>query len=371
LFFLCQLFWPVLLVSFIAETGLLKYVYGTGPDSAVSPSSIELARARLGLWLTVLAFPFQIATIVAVLGRLRQARPYHFGFTPGYAVRQVLLGWIWWLGLTPLVLFVHILALGSYWYMTGIKPEEHPLVRLAEDNPLLLDRLLVVISVVMVAPVFEELLFRGVLQPWLAQRTWGGVLAMAGSSILAFQASYTSLPKVRSGEESRLAALQPVLFLGVALAGYLAIDFSIRSLAQRKALSAIYGTALLFAMFHASVWPTPIPLFVLGLGLGWLAFRTQGIVGPIVVHALFNSVAVVSIVLAQAWPDAKGNDVTSAWQALPCPSTSSMVPGSWLPRRTYAKPMAAPNRGEMTEEVTFPTSFPSRSNLAPRATDAD
>jgi hypothetical protein len=53
---------------------------------------------------------------------------------------------------------------------------------------------------------------------------------------------------------------------------------------------AVFGTALLFGMLHVGVWPTPIALFVLGLGLGWLAWRTQSLVGPIVLHSLFNAV---------------------------------------------------------------------------------
>jgi membrane protease YdiL (CAAX protease family) len=47
---------------------------------------------------------------------------------------------------------------------------------------------------------------------------------------------------------------------------------------------------MLFAASH-NVWPTPVPLLLLGLGLGWLASRTQSLVGPIVCHALFNGVA--------------------------------------------------------------------------------
>ena len=43
--------------------------------------------------------------------------------------------------------------------------------------------------------------------------------------------------------------------------------------------SAIYGTSLLFAAMHSGVWPSPIALFVLGLGLGWLAYRTRSLVG--------------------------------------------------------------------------------------------
>jgi membrane protease YdiL (CAAX protease family) len=43
------------------------------------------------------------------------------------------------------------------------------------------------------------------------------------------------------------------------------------------------------------VWPSPIPLFVLGLGLGWLAVRTRGILVPAIVHGLFNAVSGVFV----------------------------------------------------------------------------
>jgi membrane protease YdiL (CAAX protease family) len=71
--------------------------------------------------------------------------------------------------------------------------------------------------------------------------------------------------------------------------GYLLLPYFVR-MPTREA-QALYATALLFAAFHASVWPTPVPLFVLGLGLGWLAWRTQSLTGPFFVHALFNAVA--------------------------------------------------------------------------------
>jgi membrane protease YdiL (CAAX protease family) len=62
--------------------------------------------------------------------------------------------------------------------------------------------------------------------------------------------------------------------------------------ARLAASQAVYSTAALFASIHP--WPTPVALFVLGLGLGWLAYRTQSLVGPMVLHALFNAVACLS-----------------------------------------------------------------------------
>jgi hypothetical protein len=56
-----------------------------------------------------------------------------------------------------------------------------------------------------------------------------------------------------------------------------------------------YNTSLLFACIHTSVWPTPVPLFVLALGLGVLAQRTRSLVGPIVLHGLFNGISCVQL----------------------------------------------------------------------------
>lgn len=85
--------------------------------------------------------------------------------------------------------------------------------------------------------------------------------------------------------------LVPVCFFGERLLR--------RWLPQPYAARAIFSTALLFAISHP-VWPTPVPLFVLGLGLGYLAYRTQSLVAPILVHALFNGVACLLMLLTYA-----------------------------------------------------------------------
>ena len=53
----------------------------------------------------------------------------------------------------------------------------------------------------------------------------------------------------------------------------------------------VFGTALFFAAVHSNVWPTPVALFLLGLGLGWLAVWTRSLIAPVVVHSLFNGVS--------------------------------------------------------------------------------
>ena len=43
------------------------------------------------------------------------------------------------------------------------------------------------------------------------------------------------------------------------------------------------------------VWPSPVPLFVLGVALGYLATRTNRIAACAVLHGLFNAVSYVYV----------------------------------------------------------------------------
>jgi membrane protease YdiL (CAAX protease family) len=60
----------------------------------------------------------------------------------------------------------------------------------------------------------------------------------------------------------------------------------------------VFGIAILWATVHSNAWPSPVPLFFLGLVLGWLARRTGSLVGPITLHALFNAIAAVQLALS-------------------------------------------------------------------------
>ena len=63
---------------------------------------------------------------------------------------------------------------------------------------------------------------------------------------------------------------------------------------------AIVTSSLLFSVMHLDAWPAPIPLFVLSLFLGYLAYRTTSLVAPIVLHATFNGVSML-ILLVQVF----------------------------------------------------------------------
>jgi membrane protease YdiL (CAAX protease family) len=56
---------------------------------------------------------------------------------------------------------------------------------------------------------------------------------------------------------------------------------------------------MIFAAFHSSVWPSPIPLFALGLVLGRLVYRTQSLFAGIILHSLFNTVACIVLIITR------------------------------------------------------------------------
>ena len=64
---------------------------------------------------------------------------------------------------------------------------------------------------------------------------------------------------------------------------------------RNTAWGGLFATAVLFAWVHVSVWPSPVPLVWLALGLGWLAWRGHSLAGAIVLHAVFNAVACAAL----------------------------------------------------------------------------
>ena len=354
--FFTLIFWPILLQALLTESHFLTWLYGS--------QDTETEKAELALWRSALAFPFQVATVLLVPRRVSGSTLSQLGLSTHDTARNVVLGWLGWFLLAPLVLTVYSLMnwVRQEWFQ--MDPEKHLLAQLPVT-----DWWLMFLTALVAAPVFEELLFRGLLQPWLARWRWGGDLAMAASLVLAVLMRIDKLREAYENGDLLAAAheLQPLAFASAMIPGY----FLVARLACRwrwNALAArgIYGTALLFALFHAGVWPTPVPLFVLALGLGYLAYRTQNLIAPIVLHSLLNGVACAALLLNYVAPT-NGNDATSAIGRPPAAASSKTVPDSWLPRRIYASAIALSSRGENTDEVTCPTSLPLLNNLVPRA----
>lgn len=278
-------FWAQAIGSLLLGVGFFGWLYGpdfiSSLNSEATSEAHRFASIRVGIWASLVAVPFQVGTILLLFRLASGTRPYQLGLNFGRFGSDVAVACAGWLLCTPIVFGVNIVAtLCDVWL--GGHPQQHPLTQMIESQPLPIELVIVVTTAGLTAPVLEELLFRGVLQPWLARRSWGGDAAMAGSMGMACVFGYGS------------AGWSPIIFVAAMLPGYLVIGrLAGRWVANPQTARALYATSLLFGTLHASVWPTPVPLFLLGIVLGFLAYRTQSLVAPMVLHGLFNAVTCI------------------------------------------------------------------------------
>ncbi|HTU89977.1 MAG TPA: CPBP family intramembrane glutamic endopeptidase [Gemmataceae bacterium] len=278
--FLAWLFCPAAAFAILKGLGVENWYYGDDTP--------ETAR-RLGLWVGTLAAPFQVLTYPLVLSAFRRTTWDQLGLTTRRFGRNVLAGIAVLPLLAPVVFGLWQLIRWLYGVPGEKIIEQHDLEKIA---PYLypFEWVMLFFTAIIGAPVHEELTFRGVLQPWFASRRWGGHAAMLGALLLALSFRSERLRDAwPEGMASLTEAAAPALFVLALVPLYIVVW-----LASRTPIApAIFGTSLLFACIHSSVWPTPIPLFVLALGLGALAHSTRSLVGPIVMHGLFNGFSCV------------------------------------------------------------------------------
>jgi membrane protease YdiL (CAAX protease family) len=289
-------FMPALIYPFVDPDALGRFFFGDGVDPQAG-KILSLAVAG------TLALPLQLLAWRGLLATLEPQPPPML--TTQNTARDLRTGYLIWLIITPVVYLVGWLALIVNAWVGG-QPEQHPLLKLFEPSGVAPGVLLLLLAeAVVAAPIREEVLFRGILLPWLAERPGASQIGLAAAAILGVAMRAPSTPDWND-PGSICAKLAPAILVTVLVPIMLICEswsqmhrwLPMRdSRARANAVRAIVATSALFACVHANVWPTPIPLAVLALALGWLALRTQSIVGPIFVHILFNAVAMCGEIL--------------------------------------------------------------------------
>jgi membrane protease YdiL (CAAX protease family) len=295
-------FWPAVVNQLLSGTGFLNWLYGPQFGTASrGTDQFALDTIRLMPWTSLLAAPWQIATIILVPYLVSGTRPYQLGLNTYDWARNLILGWLGWVILSPAVFGLHLASEWASQLLWHVSPEEHPLVHMFRTGSLRVERLAILVSAVILAPLLEELFFRGLLQRWFARHVCGGDVAMLAALAITVLFRWDKWEEAwhHLGPRGLVHELPPIAFVLVMMPGAHLLSRMLRAKSARPSeIRAIYGTALLFAMFHARVWPTPIPLFVLALGLGYLAHRTQNLLAPIVMHALFNAITGLALFLS-------------------------------------------------------------------------
>ena len=180
-----------------------------------------------------------VVVSAALLARTSGATAGDFGIDRRRVVPDLVLGVLSWAILAPVVFGVNMVVLRIYGGRV-----RHPIEDWAVTSSSAWTWLLIAGSTAVATPIAEEFLFRGVLLGWLDRLAIG-----------------------RARESTRLLAANVLV-------------------------------SIVFAAMHGPVWPSPVPIFFLSIGLGVLYQRTGGLIAPIALHATFNGVSTMLLYLS-------------------------------------------------------------------------
>jgi membrane protease YdiL (CAAX protease family) len=255
------------------------YVAVVGGTAAFEPSADSIG-VRKGLWTGFLAVP-----LLLLAGRaLRTAVGSN---DPSAAVKprpaaDLAIGVAGWMVLVPVVFSVNVVVI---WLVTkfGGQPDTHRLAQLGPaDRPL--EVVVFLLSACVFGPLAEEYLFRGVLIPWATRARYGPTITLVAAGLYVMKDVWTA-------DGPRLAPLGFLALLGLGLV----LIYWMKSRIPVRTVAAVYASAAAFAAVHSAVWPSPVPLFVLGLGLGYVFVRTRRILPAVILHGFFNAISAVSV----------------------------------------------------------------------------
>lgn len=202
-----------------------------------------------------------LVSVPFLLNLFTGARLSDFGLTGQYLGRDLLIGFMSFLVVTPIVQLVFVLAVQFF----RISARKHPLenmLRLETDRwPFVIFAYL---SAVILAPLAEELIFRGLFQGWLQHVYQEGQARVRNPDI-------SPTPRC-------IWVPRPLRGFAPSCAG--------KDLSK---VMPILITSLFFAAVHYEQMPAPFAIFILSLALGFLYERTQRLLPSIVLHSLFNA----------------------------------------------------------------------------------
>ncbi len=285
---------PGWVLELLTRSGFFQSVYGPdfpvpgAPD--VTPPALDEVRPVRMVWAGLFALPVLLGLLWGAAMLLYPNRTIAIVGT-GSLAGKVALAVLAWLVIAPAVLVFHA-AVNAVAQQFEVTPEQHTLTTFGKRPAF--DQVLFLLEACVGAPVREEVIFRGLLLAWCAGRIkfpGAGVDPVTGARPWFVMAAAIALAVLIGNGRAG-----PIVFAGVLAVG-LGVLWRFQRTGARRA-RAVYATAALFAVVHAGVWPSPVPLFLLGLGLGWLAVRTNGVLVPVIVHGLFNAVSAVYVLRA-------------------------------------------------------------------------
>ncbi|MCA9119281.1 MAG: CPBP family intramembrane metalloprotease [Planctomycetaceae bacterium] len=209
-----------------------------------------------------------LVSVISILGMISyfQFRPHASLKDVGLDLRR--LGYQVGVGIACFVLVAPIVfAIQATFVLVLDIESKHPLIELLKNDPSAF--YMCAFLAVVVAPISEELVFRGFLQGWLER------LPLFHADLEAFLLGQRETTE----EDDQL------------------FQECNRKL-QRVAPMPILLSSMIFALMHFSHGPDPVALFVLALALGYVYQRTHCLLPCVIVHACLNGTTMLFLWLS-------------------------------------------------------------------------
>ncbi len=176
------------------------------------------------------------------------------------------------------------------------RSQTHPVEQMVLENFTLDVAILAVLSTMVLAPLIEELLFRGILQRWLERFVDDGSLQAKTSqdseqfvTPKPWNESTLSDPEYEQPRSILIDAGSELLHSG---------NHSVEVPVSPSLQLPILFTSIVFAAMHLPQWPAPLAIFLLSMALGTVYQRTGSLLASIAMHAAFNGINTLVLLLA-------------------------------------------------------------------------
>jgi membrane protease YdiL (CAAX protease family) len=259
------------------------------PQELTGKTRVEMELTLHG-WRTMIALDSGIKLVVMLLMivliaiRLR-ATAFDFGLTLTRFGEDLRIGVLTFLAIyLPMIALQAALVYGLEWKY------DHPLIKSVTETKDLLLFTLAGLAAAVVAPLFEEFVFRGLLQGWLeklfAGHATGDQLLTGGSGPIEVEMlTAVIVEDDRPSDPNPYAPPAATKFEE----SFVVKKFPDPTVSGPNDWLAIVFSTLVFSLLHYSHGPAWIPLLIFGATLGWVYQRTHRLWPGIIAHMLLNA----------------------------------------------------------------------------------
>ena len=194
--------------------------------------------------------------VIIFLARIHFTRGLKgFGLNIKTIVKDFFAAFVNLLAVWPIIVSAMVITIyfGELFWGREYEMQQHQQLKLITEHPQLLSRILIVVVAVIIVPLLEEMLFRGLFQTTIR------------SYIEAFRSLIASQNKPEKERTTDMNGTWP----------------------------AIVISSVLFTMTHANAghWPA---LFVLGVCMGYSYEKSGSLFRPIFIHSFFNAISIIA-----------------------------------------------------------------------------